>query len=132
MITMYGIKNCDTIKKARKWLEAEGIEYQFHDYRKDGLDANQLKSWVSELGWEVLLNKRGTTWRKLPDDVRTMLMRPLRLRSCWIIQPSSSVRCWIPVTYAQSVLRMLITHPCWVNKHPQRIKFKLQVIGVTT
>ncbi|WP_372830624.1 ArsC family reductase [Pontibacterium sp.] len=70
MITMYGIKNCDTIKKARKWLEAEGIEYQFHDYRKDGLDANQLKSWVSELGWEVLLNKRGATWRKLPDDVK--------------------------------------------------------------
>ena len=70
MTTMYGIKNCDTIKKARKWLEDNGIEYQFHDYKKDGLDPQLLKSWVAELGWEALLNKRGTTWRKLPDDVK--------------------------------------------------------------
>jgi len=70
MTTMYGIKNCDTIKKARKWLEENGIEYQFHDYKKDGLDPQLLKSWVTELGWEALLNKRGTTWRKLPDDVK--------------------------------------------------------------
>lgn len=70
MITMYGIKNCDTIKKARKWLEENGVEYQFHDYKKDGLDEAQLKQWVAELGWEALVNKRGTTWRKLPEDVR--------------------------------------------------------------
>lgn len=70
MTTMYGIKNCDTIKKARKWLEENGIEYQFHDYKKDGLAPELLKSWVAELGWEALLNKRGTTWRKLPDDVK--------------------------------------------------------------
>lgn len=70
MITMYGIKNCDTIKKARKWLEENGIDYQFHDYKKDGLEAEQLKTWVAELGWEALVNKRGTTWRKLPDDVK--------------------------------------------------------------
>jgi Spx/MgsR family transcriptional regulator len=70
MITMFGIKNCDTIKKARKWLEAEGIEYQFHDYKKDGLSPELLKSWVQDLGWEALVNKRGTTWRKLPDDIK--------------------------------------------------------------
>lgn len=70
MITMFGIKNCDTIKKARKWLEAEGIEYQFHDYKKDGLSPKILDTWVADLGWEALVNKRGTTWRKLPEDVK--------------------------------------------------------------
>ncbi len=70
MITMFGIKNCDTIKKAKKWLEAEGIEYQFHDYKKDGLSSDLLNTWVADLGWEALVNKRGTTWRKLPDSVK--------------------------------------------------------------
>ncbi|MEH6449496.1 MAG: ArsC family reductase [Oleispira sp.] len=70
MITMFGIKNCDTIKKARKWLEAEGIEYQFHDYKKDGLSPEMLNIWVKDLGWEALINKRGTTWRKLPEEVK--------------------------------------------------------------
>ncbi|MFT6113291.1 MAG: arsenate reductase [Oleispira sp.] len=70
MITMFGIKNCDTIKKARKWLETESIDYQFHDYKKDGLSAKMLNTWVKDLGWETLVNKRGTTWRKLPEDVK--------------------------------------------------------------
>lgn len=70
MITMYGIKNCDTIKKARKWLEDAGVEYQFHDYKKDGLSPELLDGWISELGYEALLNKRGTTWRKLADDIK--------------------------------------------------------------
>lgn len=69
-ITMYGIKNCDTIKKARKWLEAENVDYQFHDYKKEGIQKDQLVAWIDQLGWEVLLNKRGTTWRKLPDDIK--------------------------------------------------------------
>lgn len=73
MITMYGIKNCDTIKKARKWLEAEGVEYQFHDYRSDGLEASQLRVWCEELGWETLLNKRSTSWRNLADEVKSSL-----------------------------------------------------------
>lgn len=68
MTTLYGIPNCDTIKKARKWLEKNGIEYQFHDFRKNGLDEKQLRKWVKELGWEVLLNRRGMTWRKLSDE----------------------------------------------------------------
>ncbi|PHS64629.1 MAG: ArsC family reductase [Thalassobium sp.] len=67
---MYGIKNCDTIKKARKWLEDAGVDYQFHDYKKDGLSAELLDGWIRELGYEALLNKRGTTWRKLPDDIK--------------------------------------------------------------
>ena len=67
---LYGIKNCDTIKKARRWLEQNEIDYEFHDYRKDGLTESQLKLWCKELGWENLLNKRGTTWRKLEDEIK--------------------------------------------------------------
>ena len=70
MITLYGIKNCDTVKKARAWLDAHGVDYRFHDFRADGLDEKQLRAWVKELGWETLLNRRGTTWRKLPEKSR--------------------------------------------------------------
>ena len=70
MITLYGIPNCDTIKKARKWLTNNGIDYEFHDYKKLGVPEKELKSWVKQLGWEVLLNKRGTTWRKLDDSIK--------------------------------------------------------------
>lgn len=69
-IVMYGIKNCDTIKKAKKWLDANGVEFVFHDYRKDGLTDELLKSLESSLGWEAMVNKRGTTWRKLPDEIK--------------------------------------------------------------
>lgn len=65
-ITMYGIKNCDTVKKARVWLEGRGIEYNFHDYRVDGLDVPTLARWRDALGWEKLLNKSSTTFRDLP------------------------------------------------------------------
>ena len=64
---LYGIKNCDTVRKARKWLEAQGIEYTFHDLRSDGLDKKDLSAWEKSVGWEVLLNRRGTTWRQLPE-----------------------------------------------------------------
>ena len=69
-IIMYGIKNCDTIKKARKWLDENGVDYQFHDYKKEGVDRSLVVSWVVQHGWETILNKRGTTWRKLPDEVK--------------------------------------------------------------
>lgn len=69
-VTIYGIKNCDTMKKARAWLEAHGVAYAFHDYKADGLDRERLLGWCDELGWEVLLNRAGTTFRKLPDADR--------------------------------------------------------------
>jgi len=71
MVTLYGIANCDTVRKARRWLEARGVAYRFHDFRKDGLAREQLEAWTSELGWEQLLNRRGTTWRKLPEELRS-------------------------------------------------------------
>ena len=64
---LYGISNCDTVKKARRWLAERGVAYRFHDVRKDGLDAARLQGWIDALGWEKLLNKAGTTFRKLPD-----------------------------------------------------------------
>ena len=67
MPILYGIKNCDTVKKARRWLEDHAVEYQFHDFRQDGLDKKQLSSWVEKLGWEAIVNKRSTTWRNLSD-----------------------------------------------------------------
>ena len=70
MIKIYGIPNCDTMKKARRWLEASGIDYDFHDYKKRGVPEKNLKAWVQKAGWETLLNKRGTTWRKLDDELK--------------------------------------------------------------
>ena len=69
MVEMFGIPHCDTIKKARSWLQQHGIDYQFHNYKSEGLDQDRLTAWVEQVGWQVLLNKRGTTWRKL-DDAR--------------------------------------------------------------
>ena len=66
-LTLYGIKNCDTIRKARAWLEARGVSYDFHDYKLAGIDEARLRHWSAELGWEKLLNRAGTTFRKLPD-----------------------------------------------------------------
>ena len=70
MITVYGLKNCDTCRKALKWLAAEGLGHRFHDFRKDGLDAARLKRWIYACGWETVLNKRGTTWRGLDDNAK--------------------------------------------------------------
>lgn len=65
-ITMYGIKNCDTIKKARAWLDGHAVAYEFHDYKAAGLDRARLEKWCEQLGWETVLNRAGTTFRKLP------------------------------------------------------------------
>lgn len=67
-LTLYGIPNCDTVKKARTWLEKNQLEYRFHDFRKEGLSASELTLWCNALGWEQVLNKRSTSWRALPDS----------------------------------------------------------------
>jgi arsenate reductase len=69
-ITIYGIKNCDTMKKARAWLDGHGVAYSFHDYKSEGIAKEKLKSWSDELGWETLLNRASTTFRKLPESER--------------------------------------------------------------
>ena len=67
---LHGIPNCDTVRKTKKWLDNHGIEYQFHDFRKDGLQRSTLEKWVKQIGWELLLNRRGTTWRQLPNKTK--------------------------------------------------------------
>ena len=69
-VDLFGISNCDTVKKARTWLDGRGIEYAFHDYKKEGADPARLRRWADALGWEALLNTRGTTFRKLPESER--------------------------------------------------------------
>jgi len=69
-ITIYGIKACDTMKKARGWLDERGIAYAFHDYKASGIDTARLEAWAKQVGWEILLNRAGTTFRKLPDKDR--------------------------------------------------------------
>jgi arsenate reductase len=70
MLMVYGIPNCDTVKKARAWLAVQGIEAQFHDYKKLGVPADRLDAWIKAVGWEVLVNRQGTTWRKLDDATK--------------------------------------------------------------
>ncbi len=80
MNTLYGIVNCGTMKKARAWLDGHGVAYIFHDYKKVGLDEALARAWASELGWEALLNRNGTTWRKLPESVRASVNEESAIR----------------------------------------------------
>ena len=80
MFTLYGIPNCDTVKKTRTWLDRHGVAYTFHDYKKQGIDAATLTRWCTEFGYEPLLNQRGTTWRKLNEDERTNLTKAKALQ----------------------------------------------------
>lgn len=73
MITIYGIKSCDTMRKARTWLDSHGVAYEFHDYKAVGIDRAHLTRWAREVGWETLLNRAGTTFRKLPESARSDL-----------------------------------------------------------
>ena len=70
-ITVYGITNCDTVKKARTWLASRSLDYQFHDFKKHGVPADKLTTWVAAVGWQKLVNRQGTTWRKLGTDAQT-------------------------------------------------------------
>ena len=70
MIRIYGIANCDTMRKARRWLDEHGVEYQFHDFKKQGLENEMLQLWLTAVGWETLLNRRGMMWRKLDHEVK--------------------------------------------------------------
>ncbi len=83
MITIFGIKNCDTMKKAFAWLDGHDVRYAFHDYKKSGIEPEKLKAWAAQVGWEVLLNTRGTTWRKLSPAQQANLdeAKALRLMS---------------------------------------------------
>ncbi|MBI3700756.1 MAG: ArsC family reductase [Afipia sp.] len=86
-ITIYGIKNCDTMKKARAWLDKRGVDYAFHDYKTQGIDKAHLEAWAKHVGWETLLNRAGTTFRKLPDKDKENITEKKAL-ALMLAQPS--------------------------------------------
>ena len=119
-ITIYGIKNCDTMKKARAWLDEHNVRYDFHDYKAKGIDRTLLENWCSKLGWEVLLNRAGTTFRKLPDDakraldaskaIRLMLEQPSMIKRPVLDREGDLLVGFKPESYAKS-LRADIASP---------------------
>ena len=100
MTTIFGIKNCDTMKKARTWLDGHKVDYSFHDYKTAGIDRAELEGWVKTLGWEVLLNRAGTTFRKLPDADKEGLTEKKAI-ALMLAQPSMIKR---PVLQAKGKL----------------------------
>ncbi len=109
MNTLYGIPNCDTVKKARKWLDNHGIAYNFHDYKKAGIDKQTLESWCDRIGHEALLNTRGTTWRKL-DGAQKQDVTPARAITLMVEQPSMIKR---PVLVTGNKLLVGFDEPAW-------------------
>ena len=101
-LTMYGIRNCDTVKKARAWLEANGVAYTFHDYKAAGADRALLEAWAREVGWEALLNRAGTTFRTL-DAAETANLDARRAISLMVAHPSAIKR---PILAGQGRLRV--------------------------
>lgn len=87
-ITMYGIPNCDTVKKARAWLDARGVAYVFHDFKKQGVPADRLTRWTGELGVDTVLNRRGTTWRRLSPEQQAQAQSPAGALALMLAQPS--------------------------------------------
>ena len=112
-ITIYGIKNCDTMKKARAWLDGHGVAYDFHDYKAQGIGKEKLKAWSDQVGWETLLNRAGTTFRKLADSdkeglderkaLALMLAQPSMIKRPVLEQGSKLLVGFKPETYARDV-----------------------------
>jgi arsenate reductase (glutaredoxin) len=112
-ITIYGIKNCDTMKKARAWLEAHGVKHAFHDYKADGIAEAVLKAWVHALGWEVLLNRAGLTFRNLPDAdkaglneakaIALMLAQPSMIKRPVLVASGQLIVGFKPEVYAAAL-----------------------------
>ena len=91
-ITLYGIPNCDTVKKARAWLAEQGIDHQFHDFKKAGVPEPGLDAWLASAGWERLLNRKGTAWRALPDALKDSVTDAASARAVMQQQPSTIKR----------------------------------------
>ncbi len=108
-VTLYGIPNCDTVRRARRELGAAGVEHRFHDFRKDGLDPAALDRWIAAVGWEALLNRRGTTWRRLPPERRERLDAD-RARELMLEEPTLIRR---PVIEMDGEI-----HVGWADDHP--------------
>lgn len=100
-VTLYGIPNCDTVKKGRSWLDGQGIAYNFHDYKKGGVDPEKLETWCAAKGWETILNRAGTTFKKLPDDSKSALDQ---VKAIALMQDQPSMIKRPVVEYADGIL----------------------------
>lgn len=103
MITLYGIPNCDTVQKARTWLTEHGVEHQFHDFKKQGVPEAALDQWLAALGWEPLVNRKGTTWRKLDESTRAAVVDAASARALMLAQPSVIKRPVVQWTHGVTV-----------------------------
>ncbi len=106
MITLYGIPNCDTVKRSRAWFDEHGTSYAFHDFKKQGVPPAALDAWIAALGWEPLVNKKGTTWRKLDAKVQSAIIDAASARSLMLREPSVIKR---PVVVAGGGAKPTIT-----------------------
>lgn len=112
-VMIYGIKNCDTMKKARAWLDGHGVTYSFHDYKSEGIDRSRVEGWIKKVGWGVLLNRGGTTFRKLSDEdreglterkaVSLMLTQPSMIKRPVLEIGSELIVGFKPDVYAQTI-----------------------------
>jgi arsenate reductase (glutaredoxin) len=107
--TLYGIPNCDTVKKARAWLDAKGVAYTFHDYKKAGITAAKVSQWCGAAGWETVLNRAGTTFKKLPDEAKAQLDQAKAI-SLMVEQPSMIKR---PIVEHDGGLLVGFKEPQW-------------------
>ncbi len=113
MVTIYGIRNCDTMKKTFAWLDAHGIDYRFHDYKKEGIARTQLTAWCQQAGWRALVNTRGTTWRKLSAEqqavatqtgaIALMMEQPSLIKRPVLERGAQLLVGFDPVAYAKAV-----------------------------
>ena len=114
-ITVYGIPNCDTIKRARAWLTEQGIDYEFHDYKKAGVPADHLHRWLSALGWEKVVNRAGTAWRKLDDATKENVVDAASASPVLTANPSVIKR---PIVeWADGSLTVGFAPEAWEGKH---------------
>lgn len=112
MIKVYGIKQCSTMKKAFDWLAANNLPYEFHDYKKFGISQEKLNAWSQQLGWKVLLNTKGTTWRKLPEEIRNSIsaetaLQLMQEQPSLIKRPVIEARSKLLVGYDEEQLALL-------------------------
>ncbi|MDP3136688.1 MAG: ArsC family reductase [Burkholderiaceae bacterium] len=115
MITVHGIVNCDTVKKARTWLEGRGLDYQFHDFKKQGVPEAALDVWIKAVGWERLVNRKGTTWRRLDPAVQGGVTDAASARALMLANPSVIKR---PVVQWGKDVTVGFDTDAWVARHP--------------
>jgi arsenate reductase len=108
LLTVYGIPNCDSVKKARVWLTDHGVDYVFHDFKKQGVPPDALDLWLKQVGWEILVNRKGTTWRKLDPALQASVVNPASARALMLAHASVIKR--PVVVYGESV---------WVGVNPE-------------